>query len=100
MWINYIDKARHRITVRESKVTKKIVLLESKAIQKEGSVDIKKEILSKTKSGIIKKPKYQKKGQPYCYCCFVGCKKTNHDNVSFRRITSLPKYVPSTKDMI
>ena len=47
---------------------------------------------------VHRKVSYQKEGRPYRYCCFVGCKKNNLDNVKFQRITSVPQYVPNDGD--
>ena len=41
---------------------------------------------------MVKKKAYQKKGRPYRYYFFVGCKRNNHHDVSFKRITPIPSY--------
>ena len=52
------------------------------------------------KQPVVRKNKYQKKGRPYRYCCFFGCKKNNLDNVSFRRITCVPDYMVTESDRV
>ena len=100
-----LDSDSNKLTAEESKHVNenanKLTSEESKylyeKIRTRSQTNVEK--VSK-KSPAVKKKAPQKLGRPYRYCCFIGCNRNNHHNVSFKRLTRMPDKEPSPTDTI